>query len=219
MRFGTSDSDWQDCDWDPNGKSNGGVMCYSDIDTGTLGYLTTDLASVDKVSELMTDSFTIEAWIRPEYIPLLNLSGTGPEFGFYDPFTIFDIKEWDSEAVVTGDNSLFCLLRFMPNETGLAGRFEAMWYDTISEKELEKIPEKLAQIVANNLVIPVIGIGAGQHVDGQVLVYHDMIGLNQDFHPRFLRRYADLNKIVTEAVQNYIVDVKSMDFPSEDESY
>ncbi|MEA3495168.1 MAG: 3-methyl-2-oxobutanoate hydroxymethyltransferase [Bacteroidota bacterium] len=84
---------------------------------------------------------------------------------------------------------------------------------------LEKIPEKLAQIVANNLVIPVIGIGAGQHVDGQVLVYHDMIGLNQDFHPRFLRRYADLNKIVTEAVQNYIVDVKSMDFPSEDESY
>lgn len=84
---------------------------------------------------------------------------------------------------------------------------------------LEKIPAKLAERVANELTIPVIGIGAGSGVDGQVLVMHDMLGINQGFSPRFLRRYADLAGIMTDAVHNYISDVKSGDFPSKEESY
>ena len=84
---------------------------------------------------------------------------------------------------------------------------------------LEKIPAKLAQQVAEELTIPIIGIGAGGGVDGQVLVMHDMLGINKDFSPRFLRRYADLNSIITKAVQNYISDVKSRDFPNESEQY
>ena len=84
---------------------------------------------------------------------------------------------------------------------------------------LEKIPAELAARVAKEISIPVIGIGAGGGVDGQVLVMHDMLGINQGFSPRFLRRYADLAGIMTEAVQNYIGDVKSGDFPNESESY
>lgn len=84
---------------------------------------------------------------------------------------------------------------------------------------LEKIPAELAKRVASELTIPVIGIGAGGGVDGQVLVIHDMLGINQGFSPRFLRRYADLATIMTEGVQNYIADVKSGDFPSPAESY
>lgn len=84
---------------------------------------------------------------------------------------------------------------------------------------LEKIPAKLAQEVSEKLLIPTIGIGAGQHVDGQVLVSHDMLGITHEFKPRFLRRYADLFGVVTEAVTNYVSDVKSKDFPSEKESY
>jgi 3-methyl-2-oxobutanoate hydroxymethyltransferase len=84
---------------------------------------------------------------------------------------------------------------------------------------LEKIPAKLAQKVAERLSIPVIGIGAGQHVDGQVLVIHDMLGITQEFQPRFLRQYADLRGIMLSAVDNYIKDVKSKDFPNEKESY
>ena len=84
---------------------------------------------------------------------------------------------------------------------------------------LEKIPSKLATEVAQSLTIPVIGIGAGGGVDGQVLVMHDMLGINKGFSPRFLRRYADLSSIMTKAVQNYIADVKSSDFPSSKESY
>ncbi|MDR0828669.1 MAG: 3-methyl-2-oxobutanoate hydroxymethyltransferase [Prevotellaceae bacterium] len=83
---------------------------------------------------------------------------------------------------------------------------------------LEKIPAALTKQVAAELEIPVIGIGAGA-ADGQVLVIHDMLGMSQDFSPRFLRRYADLNEVMTNAVQNYIADVKSADFPSEKESY
>ncbi len=83
---------------------------------------------------------------------------------------------------------------------------------------LEKVPAKLAKKVAEQLSIPVIGIGAGD-VDGQVLVVNDMLGITKDFSPRFLRRYADLNKIIGEAVGNYVKDVKSGDFPNEDESY
>ncbi|MCS6821275.1 MAG: 3-methyl-2-oxobutanoate hydroxymethyltransferase [Microscillaceae bacterium] len=84
---------------------------------------------------------------------------------------------------------------------------------------LEKIPAKLAQQVAQTLQIPVIGIGAGSGVDGQVLVLHDMLGITKEFKPRFLRRYADLHTIITEAVSRYIEDVKNIDFPNEKESY
>lgn len=84
---------------------------------------------------------------------------------------------------------------------------------------LEKIPAKLAGQVASELKIPIIGIGAGGYVDGQVLVMHDMLGLNKDFSPRFLRRYANLSDDITDAVQNYIKDVKSSDFPNENEQY
>lgn len=84
---------------------------------------------------------------------------------------------------------------------------------------LEKIPSKLAKKVTESLSIPTIGIGAGPHCDGQVLVLHDMLGLNKDFSPRFLRRYEDLHSKMTEAVSHYIDDVKSGDFPNEDEQY
>ena len=84
---------------------------------------------------------------------------------------------------------------------------------------LEKIPAKLAERVAKEVSIPIIGIGAGGGVDGQVLVMHDMLGINKGFSPRFLRRYADLAGIMTDAVQNYISDVKSGDFPTPEESY
>ena len=83
---------------------------------------------------------------------------------------------------------------------------------------LEKIPAKLASKVANELTILVIGIGAG-NVDGQVLVIHDMLGINQNFQPRFLRRYADLYSVMHGAVKQYISDVKSKDFPNEKEQY
>ena len=84
---------------------------------------------------------------------------------------------------------------------------------------LEKIPAHLATEVSQSLSIPTIGIGAGNGCDGQVLVMHDMLGLNQGFSPRFLRRYADMHTIMTEAVRNYIEDVKSCDFPNEKEQY
>ncbi len=84
---------------------------------------------------------------------------------------------------------------------------------------LEKIPAKLAAKVTKSISIPVIGIGAGKDVDGQVLVMQDMLGITQDFKPRFLRMYADLQTIINEAVGNYITDVKSNDFPNEQEKY
>lgn len=84
---------------------------------------------------------------------------------------------------------------------------------------LEKIPAKLAEKVARELTIPVIGIGAGGGVDGQVLVMHDMLGLTKGFSPRFLRRYANLGDIMAYAIQHYIADVKSSDFPNEKEQY
>lgn len=84
---------------------------------------------------------------------------------------------------------------------------------------LEKIPAKLATQVASELTIPVIGIGAGGGVDGQVLVMHDMLGLTQGFSPRFLRRYANLQEEMTKACKEYIKDVKSCDFPNEKEQY
>ena len=84
---------------------------------------------------------------------------------------------------------------------------------------LEKVPAKLAQQVAEKISIPVIGIGAGGGVDGQVLVMHDMIGMTQEFNPRFLRRYLDLYTEMKNAFEQYITDVKSGDFPNKDEQY
>jgi 3-methyl-2-oxobutanoate hydroxymethyltransferase len=84
---------------------------------------------------------------------------------------------------------------------------------------LEKIPAALAQKVAESISIPVIGIGAGGGVDGQVLVIHDMLGMNNEFNPRFLRRYLDLYDQMTKAIGNYVADVKSSDFPNEKEQY
>lgn len=84
---------------------------------------------------------------------------------------------------------------------------------------LEKIPAELAKKVAESLTIPVIGIGAGGGVDGQVLVIHDMLGINQGFSPRFLRRYANLADIMHDAVAHYVDDVKRSDFPNESEQY
>ena len=84
---------------------------------------------------------------------------------------------------------------------------------------LEKIPAELAARVASELSIPIIGIGAGGHVDGQVLVIQDMLGMNNGFRPRFLRRYADLYTVMTDAISRYVSDVKNCDFPNEKEQY
>jgi 3-methyl-2-oxobutanoate hydroxymethyltransferase len=84
---------------------------------------------------------------------------------------------------------------------------------------LEKIPAMLAKEVSEGLSIPTIGIGAGNYCDGQVLVMHDMLGINNEFKPRFLRQYLNLQDQITGAVQQYISDVKLRDFPSESESY
>ncbi|UOY06878.1 3-methyl-2-oxobutanoate hydroxymethyltransferase [Muricauda sp. SCSIO 64092] len=84
---------------------------------------------------------------------------------------------------------------------------------------LEKIPAQLAKEVAESLTIPVIGIGAGGGVDGQVLVVHDLLGMTHEFNPRFLRRYMNLYDEMGAAIGNYVTDVKSKSFPSEDESY
>jgi len=84
---------------------------------------------------------------------------------------------------------------------------------------LEKIPAELAGRVSKAINIPVIGIGAGPDVDGQVLVMQDMLGISKDFKPRFLRRYADLHTIITDAVSHYVEDIKARDFPNQDEKY
>ncbi|MEG1659689.1 MAG: 3-methyl-2-oxobutanoate hydroxymethyltransferase [Bacteroides sp.] len=84
---------------------------------------------------------------------------------------------------------------------------------------LEKIPAELAARVSRELTIPVIGIGAGGEVDGQVLVIQDMLGMNNGFRPRFLRRYADLFTVMTDAISRYVSDVKNKDFPNEKEQY
>ena len=84
---------------------------------------------------------------------------------------------------------------------------------------LEKIPARLAEKVTKTVNIPIIGIGAGVHVDGQVLVLNDMLGMNKEFSPRFLRRYLDLNKEISIAVKNYTTEVKNQDFPNNKEQY
>jgi 3-methyl-2-oxobutanoate hydroxymethyltransferase len=84
---------------------------------------------------------------------------------------------------------------------------------------LEKVPAQLAAEVTKAVKCPTIGIGAGNGCDGQVLVVADMLGMTQGFSPRFLRRYADLNGVITDAVSRYVEDVKNGDFPNENESY
>ena len=84
---------------------------------------------------------------------------------------------------------------------------------------LEKIPASLGKAVSESVQIPTIGIGAGKYCDGQVLVMHDMLGINTEFKPRFLRTYLNLHEQVTNAIQKYISDVKKMDFPNDQEQY
>jgi 3-methyl-2-oxobutanoate hydroxymethyltransferase len=84
---------------------------------------------------------------------------------------------------------------------------------------LEKVPAALAKKVANQLQIPIIGIGAGNGVDGQVLVVNDMLGMSTEFSPRFLRRYLNLDEQINGALEKYVADVKSKDFPNENEQY
>jgi 3-methyl-2-oxobutanoate hydroxymethyltransferase len=84
---------------------------------------------------------------------------------------------------------------------------------------LEKIPANLAKLVTESISIPTIGIGAGPHVDGQVLVSHDMLGITKDFHPRFLRRYLNLYDLIKTATEQYISDIKTCDFPNDNEQY
>ena len=84
---------------------------------------------------------------------------------------------------------------------------------------MEKIPADLAKKVTDNIQIPTIGIGAGPHCDGQVLVVHDMLGMTHEFSPKFLRRYLNLYDEITNAVQKYVSDVKNVDFPNEKEQY
>ena len=84
---------------------------------------------------------------------------------------------------------------------------------------LEKIPNMLSKKVLNKTKIPIIGIGAGSGLDGQVLVSHDMLGMNKDFSPRFLRRYLDLDSLINKAVKKYTKDIKNGDFPNKKEQY
>ena len=84
---------------------------------------------------------------------------------------------------------------------------------------LEKIPSELAKKVSSKVKYPLIGIGAGNHVDGQVLVMHDLLGLTTEFNPRFIRRYLDLNNQIVDAIKSYVSDVKKLNFPSNDEMY
>jgi 3-methyl-2-oxobutanoate hydroxymethyltransferase len=84
---------------------------------------------------------------------------------------------------------------------------------------VEKIPAKLAEKVTKKVTIPIIGIGAGAAVDGQVLVVNDLLGMNKEFSPRFLRRYLDLDEAISGAVKAYTQDVKNQDFPNENEQY
>lgn len=84
---------------------------------------------------------------------------------------------------------------------------------------LEKIPAKLAKTISEKISIPTIGIGAGPYCDGQILVLHDMLGLNEDFKPRFVRKYLNLAKEIDNAIKQYVTDIKKSDFPNENESY
>ena len=106
-----------------------------------------------------------------------------------------------------------------PTESVEEAQVEPSVEESVDALDKEQILATLAEKVAKSIDIPVIGIGAGVNVDGQVLVYADMLGMTADFAPKFLRRYADLHTIITDAVGSYITDVKACDFPNEKEQY
>ena len=142
-------------------------------------------------------------------IPIMGHLGLTPQsihkFGTY---TVRAREEAEAEKLVSlGDMVTFTGPVVHYGEGRVAGR------------ALEKIPAVLAERVSKELSIPTIGIGAGGGTDGQVLVIHDMLGINKGFSPRFLRRYADLHTVMTGAVEQYVRDVKECDFPNEKEQY
>ena len=124
-------------------------------------------------------------------------------FSFYDLPAEFQPQEWKKKDEI---NRLLKDAKLL-EETGC---FAIV---------IEKVPSALAKEIAKSVSIPIIGIGAGNDVDGQVLVLHDMLGMIQEFNPRFLRRYLNLSDDITSAVQNYVADVKSKNFPNEKEQY
>ena len=133
-------------------------------------------------------------------IPIMGHLGLTPQsFHKFGTYTVRAREEAEAEKLV-------CDARLLEE----AGCFAVV---------LEKIPAVLAERVSKELSIPTIGIGAGGGTDGQVLVIHDMLGINKGFSPRFLRRYADLHTVMTDAVGRYVADVKSQDFPNEQEQY
>lgn len=133
-------------------------------------------------------------------IPVMGHLGLTPQSIYkFGTYTVRAKEEEEAEQLMANAKML--------NEVGCFGMV------------LEKIPATLAKKVTDSVHIPTIGIGAGNGCDGQILVVHDMLGINKDFSPRFLRRYADLHSIMTEAVMNYTKDVKASDFPNEKESY
>jgi len=133
-------------------------------------------------------------------IPIMGHLGLTPQSIYkFGTYTVRAKEETEAERLITDAHAL-----------EKAGCFAIV---------LEKIPAKLAEKVASELTIPVIGIGAGGGVDGQVLVFHDMVGLTHEFNPRFLRRYLNLYDDIKSAVGRYIKDVKSMDFPNSNEQY
>ncbi|MCR9155414.1 MAG: 3-methyl-2-oxobutanoate hydroxymethyltransferase [Bacteroidetes bacterium] len=133
-------------------------------------------------------------------IPVMGHLGLTPQSIYkFGTYTVRARKEAEAEKLLTDAKAL-----------EEAGCFALV---------LEKIPADLAEKVAQELTIPVIGIGAGAGVDGQVLVLHDMLGMTHEFNPRFLRRYLDLYTEINSAVQSYVHDVKTQDFPNEKEQY
>ncbi len=133
-------------------------------------------------------------------IPVMGHLGLMPQSIYkYGTYTVRAREEAEAEALIKDSKAL--------EKAGVFGIV------------LEKIPASLASQVSQTLTIPTIGIGAGQGCDGQVLVTHDMLGINKEFSPRFLRRYANLADVIEAAVKQYIHDVKSGDFPNEEERY
>lgn len=133
-------------------------------------------------------------------VPVMGHLGLTPQSIYkFGTYTVRAKEEWEAEKLKKDALSL-----------QEAGCFAIV---------LEKIPASLAGEVSNSLTIPTIGIGAGGACDGQVLVMHDMLGINVEFKPRFLRQYLNLHSQITEAVKTYISDIKSLDFPNEGEQY